>query len=78
MESKRMNLSRREARKLETLLDEAFTIPGTSIRFGLNAIVDLVSGIGDALAGFAACRASRWCERRPTLALACLWCRCRS
>jgi Domain of unknown function (DUF4112) len=38
-------------RKLEILLDEAFPIPGTHIRFGLDAIVGLVPGIGDVLAG---------------------------
>jgi Domain of unknown function (DUF4112) len=37
--------------KLETLLDEAFPIPGTRIRFGLDALVGLVPGIGDVLAG---------------------------
>jgi hypothetical protein len=40
-------------RKLEILLDEAFPIPGTRIRFGLDAIVGLVPGIGDVLAGIA-------------------------
>jgi hypothetical protein len=32
-----------------TLLDTAFLIPGTSMRFGLDALVGLVPGIGDAL-----------------------------
>jgi hypothetical protein len=40
-------------RKLEILLDEAFPIPGTRIRFGLDAIVGIVPGIGDVLAGLA-------------------------
>ena len=38
-------------RKLEFLLDEAFPIPGTHIRFGLDALVGLVPGFGDVLAG---------------------------
>ncbi|MGB7265588.1 MAG: DUF4112 domain-containing protein [Terracidiphilus sp.] len=38
-------------RKLEVLLDEAFRIPGTRIRFGLDGIIGLVPGLGDALAG---------------------------
>ena len=38
-------------RKLEFLLDEAFPIPGTRVRFGLDAIVGLVPGFGDVLAG---------------------------
>jgi hypothetical protein len=34
---------------LATLLDSAFVIPGTNVRFGLDAIVGLVPGIGDFL-----------------------------
>jgi hypothetical protein len=36
---------------LEILLDEAFRIPGTQFRFGLDGIVGLVPGLGDVLAG---------------------------
>jgi len=32
---------------LEILLDEAFPIPGTHIRFGLDGIIGLVPGLGD-------------------------------
>jgi hypothetical protein len=38
-------------RSLEILLDEAFRIPGTQIRFGIDGIVGLVPGVGDVLAG---------------------------
>jgi hypothetical protein len=38
-------------RQLEVLLDEAFVIPGTGIRFGLDGIIGLVPGLGDMLAG---------------------------
>ncbi|HTB95823.1 MAG TPA: DUF4112 domain-containing protein [Terracidiphilus sp.] len=38
-------------RKLEVLLDEAFRIPGTDIRFGIDGIIGLVPGLGDVLAG---------------------------
>ena len=38
-------------RKLEILLDEAFRVPGTSVRFGIDGIVGLVPGLGDVLAG---------------------------
>ena len=38
-------------RWLEILLDEAFIIPGTSIRFGIDGIIGLVPGLGDVLAG---------------------------
>jgi hypothetical protein len=40
-------------RKLEILLDEAFRVPGTQVRFGLDAIIGLVPGVGDVLAGLA-------------------------
>jgi hypothetical protein len=36
---------------LEILLDEAFVLPGTSFRFGLDGIIGLVPGLGDVLAG---------------------------
>jgi hypothetical protein len=36
---------------LEILLDEAFRIPGTGIRYGLDGIIGLVPGLGDVLAG---------------------------
>jgi len=36
---------------LQIVLDEAFVIPGTGIRFGLDGIVGLVPGVGDVLAG---------------------------
>jgi len=39
--------------QLATLLDDLFEIPGTRIRFGLDAIVGLVPGIGDLLTGIA-------------------------
>lgn len=34
-------------RRWATLLDSAFRVPGTSIRFGLDAIIGLVPGLGD-------------------------------
>jgi hypothetical protein len=37
--------------RLEILLDEAFHVPGTGIRFGLDGIIGLVPGLGDVLAG---------------------------
>ena len=36
---------------LEVLLDEAFRVPGTNIRFGLDGIIGLVPALGDVLAG---------------------------
>ena len=38
------------ARLLADLLDQRFTIPGTSIRIGLDPIISLIPGIGDFIA----------------------------
>ena len=40
----------RLARFLAGLLDQRFTIPGTSIRIGLDPIIGLIPGIGDLVA----------------------------
>ena len=40
-------------RRIEFLLDEAFRIPGTQVRFGLDGVIGLVPGLGDLLAGVA-------------------------
>jgi hypothetical protein len=40
---------------LAHLLDDAFRIPGTEVRFGLDGIIGLVPAIGDVLAGLASC-----------------------
>jgi hypothetical protein len=37
--------------KVEFILDEAFCIPGTAFRFGLDGIIGLVPGVGDIAAG---------------------------
>lgn len=36
-------------RAVSRLLDSAFTVPGTNFRFGLDALIGLVPGVGDAL-----------------------------
>jgi uncharacterized protein DUF4112 len=38
---------------IAALLDDMFRIPGTQIRFGLDALIGWIPGIGDALAGIA-------------------------
>jgi hypothetical protein len=38
---------------IAALLDDMFRIPGTQIRFGLDAVIGWVPGIGDAMAGVA-------------------------
>jgi len=40
-------------RRLAELLDARFRIPGTSIRFGWDAILGLLPGVGDAAGGLA-------------------------
>jgi hypothetical protein len=43
------SLARLEA--LARLMDGAFVIPGTSVRFGLDGLVGLIPGIGDVIGG---------------------------
>src|SRR6202022_49171 len=38
---------------IASVLDDIFRIPGTHIRFGLDAIIGWIPGIGDAAAGIA-------------------------
>jgi hypothetical protein len=38
---------------IAALLDDMFRVPGTNIRFGLDALIGWVPGIGDAMAGIA-------------------------
>jgi hypothetical protein len=45
--SRRERIARIDA--LASLLDTAFILPGTNVRFGLDAIIGLVPGIGDAI-----------------------------
>jgi hypothetical protein len=45
--SRRERVARMDA--LATLLDTAIVLPGTKIRFGLDALIGLVPGIGDAV-----------------------------
>ena len=40
-------------RFLADLLDQRFTIPGTSIRIGLDPIISLIPGVGDLIANLA-------------------------
>ena len=37
-------------RRWAVLLDSAFRVPGTNVRFGLDALIGLVPGIGDLVA----------------------------
>jgi hypothetical protein len=38
-------------RSMATVLDDAVRIPGTNIRFGLDAVLGLLPGVGDATTG---------------------------
>lgn len=40
---------------IAALLDDMWRIPGTHIRFGLDALIGWIPGIGDAMAGIASC-----------------------
>jgi uncharacterized membrane protein len=49
MREAEQSLARLEA--LAKLMDRAFVLPGTNVRFGLDAIIGLVPGVGDAISG---------------------------
>ncbi len=49
----RSTLSDEQLEELATWLDEVFRIPGTNVRFGLDALAGLLPGVGDLLAGMA-------------------------
>jgi uncharacterized protein DUF4112 len=53
IESRQAALARLDA--LARLFDTAFIIPGTNIRFGIEAVMRLVPGIGDAAASALSC-----------------------
>jgi hypothetical protein len=40
---------------IAALLDDMWSIPGTKVRFGLDALIGWIPGIGDAMAGVASC-----------------------
>jgi hypothetical protein len=52
-QSKRAALARLDA--LSKLFDTAFIVPGTNFRFGVEAVMRLVPGIGDAAASALSC-----------------------
>ena len=51
--SRRQAVERLDA--LARLLDIAFVVPGTKVRFGIEAIIRLVPGIGDMIASALSC-----------------------
>jgi hypothetical protein len=56
---------------IAALLDDIFRIPGTQIRFGLDALIGWIPGIGDAVAGAASFLIifSSWRRGVPTITL---------
>lgn len=40
---------------IASLLDDMWRIPGTKVRFGLDALIGWIPGIGDVMAGVASC-----------------------
>jgi hypothetical protein len=57
---------------IAALLDDMWHIPGTKIRFGLDAVIGWIPGIGDALAGIASCIIifASWRRGVPAITLA--------
>ena len=49
----RSTLSDEQLDELAAWLDDVFVLPGTSVRFGLDAIAGLLPGIGDLVTGMA-------------------------
>jgi hypothetical protein len=47
---------------LSHLLDNSIRVPGTQARFGLDAVIGLIPGFGDAAAPWF--RPTWWCRRR--------------
>jgi hypothetical protein len=45
------NISDEQLDTLARVLDDVFQIPGTNIRFGLDAIIGVIPGIGDMITG---------------------------
>ena len=68
--SRRERIARIDA--LATLLDTALIVPILNLRFGLDAVLGLVPGIGDLLPR--RCRSTS-CTRRVSLALPPFWSR---
>lgn len=60
-----------QLRTVSRLLDSAFSIPGTKYRFGLDALIGLVPGLGDAVgaifSGYIILQASRAGASRATI-----------
>lgn len=50
----RSTLTDESLNQLASVLDDFIAIPGTNIRFGLDAIVGLIPGVGDLITGVAA------------------------
>jgi hypothetical protein len=46
-----VTISDEQLDQLASLLDDMFNVPGTRIRFGLDAIIGLIPGLGDLITG---------------------------
>jgi hypothetical protein len=68
---RRSSLSNESLDQIARVLDECFHIPGTHVRFGLDALVGLVPGIGDVIGGFLSFIIvfSAWLRGIPKIAL---------
>ena len=53
--SSRFNITDEQLDQFASLLDDVFRLPGTRIRFGLDAIIGLVPGLGDLITGAMSC-----------------------
>ncbi len=57
---------------LASLLDDAFRIPGTNLRFGLDPVIGLIPGVGDFLTSIASFLVvlAAWQRRMPKVTIA--------
>ncbi len=46
-----MDALQAELEGLARIMDDQFRVPGTNIRFGLDALIGLIPGVGDAITG---------------------------
>lgn len=69
---RRSSLSDETLDQITTVLDECFRIPGTRFRFGVDALVGLIPGLGDVIGGFLSLIlvVAGWVRGVPKIALA--------
>ena len=70
--SQQSGLSDESLEIVASLLDDVFHIPGTNLRFGLDPLIGLIPGLGDAISGLASFLIvfAAWQRRLPRVTIA--------